>query len=169
MPVQRLRELLDKNGVRYFVISHSRAYTAAAIAAITHIPGNELAKTVMVRLDGELAMAVIPASRHVDLNALRAAAGVKEIALLTEKEFENVFPDCEVGAMPPFGMLYGVPVYVDEKLANDLEIAFNAGSHRELVQLAFKDYESLEHPLVVRIATRSAAEIREEQRVAAVV
>lgn len=168
MPVQRLREFLDKNNVRYVVITHSRAYTAAGIAAITHIPGNEIAKTVMVRVDGELAMAVIPASRHVDLTALRSAIGAKNVSLVTEKEFESTFPDCEVGAMPPFGALYGLPVYVDEKLSKDLEIAFNAGSHRELVRLAYKDFDRLQHPKVMPIATTSAAERREDERVSAI-
>lgn len=168
MPVQRLREFLDKNNVRYVVITHSRAYTAAGTAAITHIPGNELAKTVMVRVDDQLAMAVIPASRHLDLNALRGAVGAKGVSLVSEKEFENSFPDCEIGAMPPFGLLYDLPVYLDEKLSRDLEIAFNAGSHRELVRLAYKDFERLQHPMVVPIATSSAAERREHDRVSAI-
>lgn len=158
MPVQRLREFLDKNNIRYVVITHSCAYTAAGVAAITHIPGNEIAKTVMVKIDGKLAMAVIPGSRHLDLDALRSAAAAKSVSMVTEKEFKDRFPDCEVGAMPPFGVLYDLPVYVDEKLAKDLEIAFNAGSHRELVRLAYKDFEHLQHPVTVKIATTWTAE-----------
>ncbi|HWR37547.1 MAG TPA: YbaK/EbsC family protein [Clostridia bacterium] len=158
MPVQRLKEFLDRNSVHYVVIIHSRAYTAAAIAAITHIPGNEIAKNVMVRLDGQLAMAVVPASRYLDLDALRSSVGAKDVSLVTEKEFEGTFPDCEVGAMPPFGVLYDMPVYIDDRLSKDLEIAFNAGSHRELVRLAYKDFERLQHPRVLQIATRSEAE-----------
>jgi Ala-tRNA(Pro) deacylase len=168
MPVQRLKEFLDKNNIRYVVITHSRAYTAAGIAAITHIPGNEIAKTVMVRIDGKLAMAVIPASRHLDLDALRTGLRATSVSLVTEKEFENSFPDCELGAMPPFGVLYDLPVYLDEKLSKDLEIAFNAGSHRELVRLAYKDFAHLQHPQVMQIATSSAAERREEQRVSSI-
>lgn len=168
MPIERLKELLDRNGVKYTVISHALTYTAAGTAALTHIPGNEIAKTVMVRLDGELAMAVIPGTRHLDLGALKKAAGAKEIALLSEDQFASIFPDCEVGAMPPFGVLYGLPVYIEEQLTKDLEIAFNAGSHRELIRLAYKDYERIEHPMVMRIGTRSAAEILEEKRVNAI-
>lgn len=167
MPVRRLKEFLDKNGIRYVVISHSRAFTAAAIGAITHIPGSEIAKTVMVRVDGHLAMAVVPGSRHVDLNALRAALNANEVVVVPEPEFQSVFPDCEVGAMPPFGTLYGLPVYADERLTKDFEIAFNAGSHRELIRMEFDDFKRLEHPMILRIATRSAAERLEEERIAA--
>jgi len=167
MPVQRLKDILDRNGIRYVLISHSRAYTAAAIAAITHIPGRELAKTVMVEVDGNLAMAVVPASRHLDLKALQTLLGAKRVSLVTEGEFKDRFPDCEVGAMPPMGILYGLPVYVDEVLTHDLEIAFNAGSHRELVKMAYKDYEQLQHPQVLKIATRSKAERMEDERQAA--
>ncbi len=166
MPVQRLKEILDRNGIRYVLISHSRAYTAAAIAAITHIPGKELAKTVMVDIDGDLAMAVVPASRHVELKKLQTTLGAKHVSLVTEGEFKDRFPDCEVGAMPPFGILYGLPVYVDEVLTHDLEIAFNAGTHRELVKMAYRDFEQLQHPQVMRIATRSKAEMEEDDRLA---
>lgn len=168
MPIQRLREFLDKNDIRYVVISHSRAYTAGGVAAITHIPGNEIAKTVMVNVDGQLAMAVIPASRHLDLNALRNAVAAKSVSLVAEKEFQDRFPDCEVGAMPPFGVLYDIPVYVDERLAQDLEIAFNAGTHRELLRLAYKDFERLQHPLHLQIATSSMAEQISERRASAI-
>jgi Ala-tRNA(Pro) deacylase len=164
MPVQRLKEFLDKNDVRYVLISHSRAFTVAATAAITHIPGKEMAKTVVVKIDGELAMAVVPGSRHLDLQALEDELGAREVRLVSEQEFKSVFPDCEVGAMPPFGTLYGLSVYVDVKLTDDPEIAFNAGSHRELMRLQFADYERLEHPRILRIATRSKHERIEDER-----
>ncbi len=167
MPVQRLKEFLDKNDIRYVIITHSRAYTTAAIGAITHIPGKEIAKTVMVKIDGKLAMAVVPGSRHVDLRTLAAGVGAKEAVVVGEPEFENMFPDCELGAMPPFGVLYGLSVYVDERLREDLEIAFNAGSHRELIRMAYKDFERLENPIVLRIATRSAAERSREEHLGA--
>jgi Ala-tRNA(Pro) deacylase len=166
MPVQRLKEFLDKNDVRYVLISHSRAFTAAATAAITHIPGKEIAKTVVVTIDGELAMAVVPGSRHLDLQALEDELGAHEARLVSEEEFKNVFPDCEVGAMPPFGSLYGLSVYLDCKLTDDPEIAFNAGSHRELMRMQFADYECLEHPRILRIATRSKHERIEDERMA---
>lgn len=166
MPVQRLKAFLDKNDVRYVLISHSRAFTAAATAATTHTPGKEIAKTVMVDVDGELAMAVVPGSRHLDLKALQSELGASEVKLLAETEFKNVFPDCEVGAMPPFGTLYGLSVYVDSKLEDDPEIAFNAGSHRELLRMQYADYERLEHPRILSIATRSKHERQEEERLA---
>jgi Ala-tRNA(Pro) deacylase len=164
MPVQRLKEFLDKNDVRYVLISHSRAFTTAATAAITHIPGKEIAKTVVVNVDGLLAMAVVTGSRHLDLLALKEELGAREVSLVTEEEFKNVFPDCELGAMPPFGTLYGLSVYVDSKLEEDPEIAFNAGSHRELMRMEFADYERLEHPVILPIATRSKHERLQEER-----
>ena len=156
MPLSKLREFLDANKVPYVVISHSVAYTAQGIAALAHIPGKELAKTVMVKLDGQLAMAVVPASRLVDLMALRAAAGVGKAELATESEFKNRFPDCETGAMPPFGNLYGLRVYADQSLTRDKEIVFNAGTHRELVRLGFGDFVRLVTPKIADIATKSA-------------
>jgi Ala-tRNA(Pro) deacylase len=164
MPVQRLKEFLDKNDVRYVLISHSRAFTAAATAAITHTPGKEIAKTVMVKVDGQLAMAVVPGSRHLDLRALEEELGAHRVELVSEEEFQSVFPDCELGAMPPFGTLYGLSVYVDTKLEDDPEIAFNAGSHRELMRMQYADYERLEHPQILPIATRSKHERMEEER-----
>jgi Ala-tRNA(Pro) deacylase len=111
-----------------------------------------MAKTVIVKLDGALAMAVLPASFQVDLEALRAAAGAKEASLATEAEFKDNFPGCETGAMPPFGHLYGMPVYVDESLSKDKEIVFNAGTHRELFRLAYDDFARLAEPRVCRFA-----------------
>lgn len=158
MPITRLKETLDRNNVRYVTIEHSRAYTAAAIAAMTHTPGKEIAKAVMVLVDGALAMVVVPGSRHVDLRALKSALGADQAVLAHEHEFAHVFPDCEVGAMPPFGNLYDLPVYVDESLAKDPEIAFNGGSHRELVRLSYADFEKLVNPLVVNVATSGRAQ-----------
>jgi len=114
-----------------------------------------LAKTVIVNIDGALAMALLPASLHVDLSQLRLAASAKNVALASEEEFKERFPDCETGAMPPFGNLYDMPVFADESLARDQEIAFNSGSHRELVRLAWEDFVRLIEPKVVRFATGS--------------
>ena len=155
MPINRLRTFLDSHNAKYIVISHSVAYTAQGIAALAHISGKELAKTVVVNLDGQLAMAVVPASCQVDMNLLRAAAGTKTTALASELEFKNKFPDCETGAMPPFGNLYDMPVFADESLAQDREIAFNAGSHRELIQLAWKDFVDLVRPRLVKLVRTS--------------
>jgi len=159
MSLPKLKDFLDTNKVKYVVISHSVAYTAAGIAALTHIPGRELAKTVIVKMDGVLAMAVVSASQLVDLAFLKTATGAKNVELATESEFKERFPDCEVGAMPPFGNLYGMPVYAEQSLSNDKEIAFNAGSHRELVRLAWEDFEKLVQPKLLPVAAvkRAAA------------
>jgi len=152
MAVEKLREFLDSNQVKYVTISHSVAYTAQEIAASAHIRGKELAKTVMVLLDGELTMAVLPASYQLDLEKLKEAAGAASVRLATEAEFKDRFPGCETGAMPPFGNLYGMKVFADETLAEDEEIAFNAGTHSELVRLAWADYARLVKPAMGRFA-----------------
>jgi Ala-tRNA(Pro) deacylase len=152
MPTTQLKEFLDRNAVRYKTLTHSRAYTAQEVAASAHVPGKELAKTVIVRLDGNMAMAVLPTSRHVDLDELRDAAGARSVALCTESEFRNRFPGCEVGAMPPFGNLYGLDVYVAEDLREDEEIAFNAGTHTELIRMRYDDFERLVKPRVLSFA-----------------
>jgi Ala-tRNA(Pro) deacylase len=166
MPSNKLKYFLDTNNIRYVVITHSRAFTADAVAALTHISGNEIAKTVMVKVDAKMTMAIVPASRHVDLNALRKATGAQTVVVVPEPQFADIFPDCEVGAMPPFGTLYGIPVYVDDRLARDPEIAFNAGSHLELIRMTFDDFKRLENPTIASIATRSAHERIEEERLA---
>ncbi len=153
VPVTKLREFLDSHRAKYVVISHSATFTAQEIAASAHIPGKELAKTVVVKLDSKLAMAVLPASRKVDFAALKSATGARQVGLASEKEFQGMFPDCELGAMPPFGNLYGMEVWVDESLTRDTEIAFNAGSHTELIRLAYEDFERLASPKVARIAS----------------
>lgn len=157
MMLRKLKDFLDNYNVKYVVISHSVAYTAAGIAALTHIRGKELAKTVMVKIDGMLAMAVVSASQHVDLACLKAATKAKTVELATEDEFKASFPDCEAGAMPPFGNLYGMAVFADESLSHDKEIAFNAGSHRELVRIAWDDFERLVQPRLMRLALRRYA------------
>ncbi len=152
MPINALRELLDQHNIKYTVITHSVAYTAQGIAALTHIPGRELAKTVIVNIDDSLVMVVLPASCQVDLAALQAATGASSVALAREKDFMQSFPGCETGAMPPFGNLYDMKVFVDKSLTEDEEIAFNAGSHRELMRLAYKDFARLVQPTVLQFA-----------------
>jgi len=152
MSVQKLKEFLDENQVRYTTIHHSPAFTAQEIAHAAHIPGSELAKTVMVKLDGQLVEAVLPASQQVDLEVFRTAAGAREAELATEAEFDYHFPDCEVGAMPPCGNLYGMQVYVSPSLSADKQIAFNAGSHSELICMLYKDFERLVHPMKIPLS-----------------
>lgn len=153
MPVQKLKDYLDENEVKYVSLSHSKAYTASAVAASAHVKGKNLAKTVIVKLDGKITMAVLPAKHRVDLEQLRKASLSGTVELATEEDFENKFPG-EGGAMPPFGNLYGVPVYVEISLAEDEEIAFNACSHAELVQLAYKDFARLVKPTVASFRIR---------------
>jgi len=150
MPASKLKEFLDTNKIKYVVIIHSPAFTAQEIAASAHIPGKDLAKTVMIKLDGKMAMAVLPAFCRIDFDRLKKAAGAKKVDLATEQEFKDMFPQCDTGAMPPFGNLYDMEVYVAEKLAEDEEIAFNAGSHTELVKLAYSDFERLVKPTVAQ-------------------
>jgi len=159
MHLSKVKDFLDANAVKYVVISHSKAFTAQGIAAVAHISGKEVAKTVIVKLDGALAMAVLPASYQVDLPALKRATGVQEAALASEREFKQHFPDCETGAMPPFGNLYGIPVYVDETLSEDKEIAFNAGSHYELIRMAYLDFERLVGPEVMSFSSAREAAV----------
>src|SRR6266542_852220 len=150
MPINKLKEFLDSKHIQYIVISHSPAFTAQQIAASAHVKGKELAKTVMVKIGGNLAMAVLPASQKVDLERLREAAGADQVELASEREFRDRFPDCDLGAMPPFGNLYGLDVYVADTLTDDDEIAFNAGSFTELVRMAYRDFEQLVQPEVLR-------------------
>ncbi len=154
MPVRKLREFLDMNKIKYVAIGHSPAFTAQQIAASAHIPGKELAKTVMIKIDSRMAMAVLPASHKVDFEMLKDIVGTENIELATEREFKDLFPECEIGAMPPFGNLYGMDVYVAESLTDDEDIAFNAGSHTELIKMAYDDFEKLVKPRVVAFSAR---------------
>lgn len=153
MPAKKLKDFLDKHKVRYVSIQHSTAYASSEIAASAHVKGKTLAKTVIVRLDGKYAMAVLPSSFHVDLERLRLATRSGSIELAAEEEFAKEFPGCDEGAMPPFGNLYGMPVYVDTSLAQDEQIAFNACTHTELIQLAYKDFEALVKPTAITFRT----------------
>jgi len=152
MPVEKLKDFLESEGVKYVTISHSQAFTAQEIAASAHIPGKELAKTVMVKVDGKMAMVVLTATDFVNLERLREAAGASTVELASESEFKDLFPTCEPGAMPPFGNLWDMAVFADERLAEDDRIAFNAGTHTELVQLAYADFERLVQPKVLEFA-----------------
>jgi Ala-tRNA(Pro) deacylase len=153
MPVKKLKEFLDQKKVKYMVCIHSTAYTAQEIAATAHIPGKELVKTVMVKLDGRLAMAVLTASQRVNFDLLKKLSKSKKVELASEEEFKSRFPDCEVGAMPPFGNLYELEIYTDEKVSEDKEITFNAGSHRELIKLSFADFKTLAKPVIGKLAS----------------
>ena len=155
MPAQKLKEYLDNNNVKYVVIKHSKAFTAQEIAASAHIKGKELAKTVLINIDGQMAMTVLPGSYKVDFNLLKEGLGKEKVRLANEMEFVDKFPGCEVGAMPPFGNLYGMDVYVAASLVDDDEIAFNAGTHTELFKMDYKDFERHVKPKIVRFSFKS--------------
>jgi Ala-tRNA(Pro) deacylase len=152
MPLlRRLKEMLDGAKVSYEVHSHLQAFTAQETAASQHLSGKDMAKVVMLKVDGSLAMAVIPASRMISLNAVKASLGSKEVQLATEDEFASSFPECEIGAMPPFGNLFGLPVYVDPTLEEDETIFFNAGNHQQTVKMRYQDFARIVQPRVVRL------------------
>jgi Ala-tRNA(Pro) deacylase len=152
MPTQKLKLFLDEHNIHFVSIIHSRAYTTQMVARSAHIHAKELAKTVIVEIDGDLAMAVLPASDNVDLDMLKQSTGAQELRIASEEDFKYMFPDCEIGAMPPFGNLYDMAVFVSPRLAEDEQIAFNAGTHTELVQLAYTDFVELVSPAVVRLS-----------------
>ena len=154
MPMRTLAKFLDENKIRYVRISHSPAYTAQEIAASAHIPGREVAKTVMVKIEGNMQMVVTCASCQIDLGELARAVGAQKVELATEDEFRGLFPECELGAMPPFGNLFDMQVFVTEELAEDDEIAFNAGSHTELVRMSYRDFARLVEPTVLDVTAK---------------
>jgi Ala-tRNA(Pro) deacylase len=149
----RLKSFLDENHIPYSEMTHSRAYTAQGAAAALQISGKELAKTVILWTGEEMILAVLPAPNHVRLDRLAAEVG-KSVRLATEQEFSRLFPDCEVGAMPPFGSLYNLPVYVDESLAADEAIVFNAGTHRDAIRMRYDDFVRLAKPSVCSFARK---------------
>jgi Ala-tRNA(Pro) deacylase len=151
----RLENYLRENQVRFEEHHHPRAVTAQEVVASEHVPGRMLAKTVMVLADGEMVMLALPAPYQVDLEKAAAALGVDEAHLAQEEEFEDSFPDCEVGAMPPFGNLYGVPVYVEKTLAEDETMVFRSGTHTETMSVTYSDFERLVEPTVAVFALRT--------------
>ena len=153
MPIlTKLREYLDTQKVPYEVLSHRQAFTAQEVAQAQHVPGRELAKVVMVRSGGAFVMLVVPAPYRVDLERAKSAVGKTDLVLATEDEFKGLFPHCEAGAMPPFGNLYDLPVYVDQTLTRDEEIVFNAGTHTQTVKMKYADFARLVQPKVVAVA-----------------
>jgi Ala-tRNA(Pro) deacylase len=157
MPAKKLKAFLDENKVKYLSIKHSSAYTSQEIAARTHVSGKEFAKTVMVKIDGKMAMTVLPASYQVDFKELERIFGTYQISLATEAEFEYFFPDCEVGAMPPFGNLYDIEVFVAETLSKEKEIAFNAGTHTEMIKMKYEDFKKLVQPRVLKFSWKTVS------------
>jgi len=157
MPVKKLKEFLDGSNIKYVTIRHSSAYTSQEIAASAHVSGKEFAKTVMIKVDGKMAMAVLPASYQVDFGKLQEIFGTKMVSLASEAEFKYSFPDCEVGAMPPFGNLYDMEVFVAKTLAEDKEISFNAGSHTEMIKMNYEDFARLVQPHVLQFSWKTVS------------
>jgi Ala-tRNA(Pro) deacylase len=153
MAATKLKTFLNGRGVKYVTIDHSPAYTAPEVAESVHIAGRDFAKTVIVETGGKMAMVVLPANRKIVLSDLREMLSDAHLKLATEDDFKERFPDCEIGAMPPFGNLYGLPVYVAQSIAEETEIAFNAGTHREVIKMAYSDFEDLVRPTVLDFAT----------------
>jgi Ala-tRNA(Pro) deacylase len=147
-----LKQYLAREGVTFRTIPHAPAYTSQEVAAVTHVSGKAVAKTVVVKLDGRLALVVLPASERVAFDALAAASGARDAVLAHADEFTHVFPNCEQGAMPPFGQLYGLPVYVAGTLAEDEDITFNAGSFTEVIQMKYADFARLARPTVLHVS-----------------
>jgi len=157
MPAKKLKAFLDKKNVKYVSVKHSSAYTAQEIASSAHVSGNEFAKTVMIKIGKEMAMAVLPATCQVDFKMLNEAFGNKQVELASEAEFKYRFPDCEVGAMPPFGHLYDMEVYVAEVLREKKEITFNAGTHKELIRMSYEDFERLAEPKILKFSWKTVS------------
>jgi Ala-tRNA(Pro) deacylase len=153
MPAQKLKAFLDEQRIKYVSVQHSPAYTAQEVAASAHVTGKHFAKTVIIKIDDRLAMAVLPSNRKVVLHDLREITGSDHVGFATEDEFRSAFPDCEVGAMPPFGNLYGMEVFVAPSLQENQEIAFNAGTHTEVITMAYRDFERLVQPKVMSFTT----------------
>lgn len=146
--LRKLRDYLDGNQIRYEVGYHARVYTAQEIAAAQHVPGKEMVKVVMVKADGKVVMLVLPASYRVDRKKLKGVLSCKKVGMTKEEEFQELFPDCEIGAMPPFGSLYNLEVWVDQVLAENESIVFQAGSHVETLRIKYSDYARLVNPRV---------------------
>ncbi|MBN2024203.1 MAG: YbaK/EbsC family protein [Pirellulales bacterium] len=157
MPAKQLKEYLDQNQVKYTSIRHSPAYTAQEIAHSAHISGKDVAKTVIVKIDGQMAMVVLPAADQIVFPFLRDALGASDVELATEREFQDQFPGCELGAMPPLGNLYGMTVYASESLVHEEEIAFNAGTHTELVRMCYADFARLVKPKILHLTYSDTA------------
>jgi Ala-tRNA(Pro) deacylase len=149
---EKLRLFLDQSHVPYNHTVHPLAYTAREVASAEHVPAREVAKTVVIWGDNGFAMLVIPANMVIDFQELRAAMGLTHVRLATETELGDLFPDCDLGAMPPFGTLYRMPVYMDTSLLRDEHIAFNAGTHRDVIHMKLEDYRRLADPVIVSVS-----------------
>ena len=162
----RLKQFLDDNQVGYDLMQHDPAFTAQQLAARMHVPGNEFVKVVVVKMDGAYALAALPAPRRVNFKQLARTGGVKRCSLASESEFQQLFPDCELGAMPPFGSLYNLPTYVDQELITAENIVINAGTHAEAIRVRYSDFNRLARPRVGSFAVAPAVEVAAKKKAA---
>lgn len=153
MPATKLKQFLDSHGVRYVSVQHSPAFTATEVAESVHVDVSDFAKTIIVKVNGQMAMVVLPANRKIVLADLRDMVGTRNVELATEAEFMGRFPDCEVGAMPPFGHLYGLAVYMAANITDHTKITFNAGTHRDVITMDLDDYLELARPIILDFVT----------------
>lgn len=153
MIAKKLKAFLDENAVRYITVQHSPAFTASEVAASAHLSARDFAKTVIITIENSPAMLVLPASRRILIHELRDMLLSENVRFATEADLRKWFPDCELGAMPPFGNLYDMPVHVTASVARQKEIAFNAGTHTEVIKMDYADFERLVHPLVIDLVT----------------
>lgn len=150
MPIlTKLKDVLDQAKISYEIYNHPAAYTAQETAQCQHVSGKEMAKVVILKTGESFVMAVVPANKMVSLRKVRDLLGLKEVTVAGEDEFVSIFPGCEIGAMPPFGSLFGLPVYVDPALEKQEEIFFNAGNHQQTVRLRYTDFKKLVGPIIV--------------------
>ncbi len=158
MPIPwTLKTHLDREHVHYDILPHSQTFRALAVAQTLHVPEHEMAKVVIVKVKEQFAATVLPATAKVDVQRLRKLFGTHRIRLATEEEIARLFPDCEVGAMPPLGTLYGLPVYVDRSLTDDEEIVFEGGTHSEAIRMRYWDFAALVFPVVAEFHRQSVA------------
>jgi Ala-tRNA(Pro) deacylase len=150
----KLNEFLRERHIPFERMQHRPVYTANRVAQVLHVPGKEMAKTVLLRAGSRYLMAVLPATHKVDLEELRRELGEEQLELATEQDMDQLFPDCERGALPPFGSLYQMPTVVDESLAADEQIVFEGQNHEEAIRMAYRDYEAVEHPRMGHFAMR---------------
>jgi Ala-tRNA(Pro) deacylase len=149
MITERVKRFLEEAGTHYDAMPHREAFTAQEVASATSVSGRRVAKVVIAaKDDGRYLMAVLPAPCRIDLSALCDAAGARHLSLAGEAELSMLFPDCDLGAMPPFGALYEMPVYVDACFSRTGEFFFQAGDRRELVRIRYEDFERLARPVV---------------------
>jgi len=149
---RKLKAYLDKNKIKYIKKRHEEVYTAQEVAHAQHVPGQFMAKSVIVRVDAKMVIFVMPAHMLINMPRLKKMTGAKILRLATEKEFKDLFPGCDIGAMPPFGNLYGLPVCADKTLTEDKYIVFNAGSHKDTIKMKYNDFAKLVQPKVAPFA-----------------